>query len=894
MSQPVPAPVSSLASGDLTGTTVGRFRIRARLGGGGMGEVYQADDTLLKRSVALKRIAPKLRADQQYRKRFLREAQHASSLTNPHIAGVYDVLQENGEIFVVMEYVEGHTLRQRFAEPMSLEQFLAIAVQCVAALVAAHERGIVHRDIKPENVMLSPSGQVKVLDFGVAKLLPRGDEGVTLETQATASAASRQIDASGMSGTPAYMAPEVLLEKEVDQRADLFSLGVVFYEALTGRHPFRASSWVATSSRILNENPPPPGQFNSKIPAELDRIIAKMLGKDPAERYATAADLLVDLRAVQRVLGRPVSLPTLVPRVGYRRKWLAGVALVITVFLGVGFLPPVRHWLSSSLFPPVLPGSKNLAVLPFRVIGGGPETQAFSDGITETLTAKLTQLTATHNLQVVPAAELRGRKVSTTTDARREFGISLVLDGTLQYSGDKVRVNYALVDAAALRQLRTGTITVDLSDPFGVQDEVVQAAVTMLELQLAPQERQNLESHGTQSASAYEFYLQGRGYLQNYDKPENIDHAINVFQRALSGDPNYALAHAGLGEAFWRKYDSRKETTLVDSARHHCEVALEADPKPAAAHVCLGIVYNATGEYGKAAAEFERALALEPTSDAAYRGLAFAFEQQSKPADAEKTYGRAIELRPNYWAGYSWLGAFYFGQARYSEAERMFRQAAALTPDNFRVLSNLGGIYLMQGRYPEAITVLERSVSLRPTAGADSNLATAYFYQRRFADAARTYEGALKLEERNLTLWRNLAEAYYWTPGKRPEATRACLRAIALARDQLQVNPRDLDVLRNSAYCYAVSGDPKRALESLGLALKIAPNNPNLHFQAALVYMESGQAGQALAWLEKAVRGGYSASTVRDTPNFDPLRGNPRFQELLRGTGSNKKGDDHD
>ena len=894
MSQPIPAPVNSLESGDLTGTTVGRFRIRTRLGGGGMGEVYEADDTLLQRSVALKRIAPKLRADQQYRKRFLREAQHASRLTNPNIAGVYDVLQENGEMFVVMEYVEGQTLRQRFAEPMSLEQFLAIAVQCVAALVAAHERGIVHRDIKPENVMLSPSGQVKVLDFGVAKLLPRKEEAITLETQAAASAVTQEIAASGVSGTPAYMAPEVILEKEVDHRADLFSLGIVFYEALTGRHPFRASGWVATSTRILHENPPPPSQFNSKIPAELDRSIAKMLGKDPAERYATAADLLVDLRAVQRMLGMPVTLPTLGERLGSRRKWLGGVALLVLVLLGVALLPSVRQRISLPMFRPALHGPKNLAVLPFRVIGGGPESQAFSDGITETLTVKLTQLTATHDLQVVPAADLRGRKISTATDARQEFGISLVLEGTLQYSGDKVRVNYALVDSATLRQLRTGTLTENLSDPFGVQDKVVEAAVTLLELQLAPQELKSLESHGTQSAGAYEFYLQGRGYLQNYDKPENIDHAIDLFQRALTLDRNYALAHAGLGEAFWRKYESRKEKTLVDSARDHCEAALGADPSLAAAHVCLGIVHNATGEYGKAAAEFERALSREPTSDAAYRGLAFAFGQQSKPAEAEKTYRRAIELRPNYWAGYSWLGAFYFRQARYLEAERMFQQASSLAPDNFRVLSNLGGIYLMQGRYPEAITVLERSVSLRPTAGAYSNLATAYFYQRRFADSARTYEGALKLDERNLTLWRNLAEAYYWTPGKRPEATRACLQAIAMARDHLQVNPRDFDVLGNTAFCYAVSGDPKSALDSLGLALKIAPHDPDLHFQAALVHMEAGQASQALTWLEKAVRGGYSASKVRDTPNFDLLRGNPRFQELLRGTGSDKKGGDHD
>ncbi|HEX2712716.1 MAG TPA: serine/threonine-protein kinase, partial [Candidatus Acidoferrales bacterium] len=332
MAQPAQQPTTPGDIPDLTGTTVGRFAIRARLGAGGMGEVYHAEDTRLKRSVALKRIAPQLKADQNYRQRFLREAQYASGLTNQNVAGVYDVLEESGEIFLVMEYVEGRTLRQRLAEPLGIGELLGIALQCAGALAAAHERGIVHHDIKPENIMLTPAGEVKILDFGVAKKLPRADD-ATLDTTTSTKA---------FSGTLAYMAPEVLLQKEPDQRADIFSLGVVLYEALSGRQPFMADNFLATSDKVLHEIPAPLRSFNSKVPAELERIVAKMLAKDPAERYTTAADLLVDLRAAQRAMTHPGAFPLLAePRaLALRSRWILWAALGIVLIAATGLLFP--------------------------------------------------------------------------------------------------------------------------------------------------------------------------------------------------------------------------------------------------------------------------------------------------------------------------------------------------------------------------------------------------------------------------------------------------------------------------------------------------------------------------------------------------------------------------
>src|SRR5438105_6732553 len=284
-----PAPTTSTQSSEfLSGALVGRFRIGERLGKGGMGEVYLAQDTKLKRLVALKRLAPQLRADSGYRRRFLEEAERASRFSDAHVAALYDVLEERGEIFLVMEYVEGENLRQRLRRPISLQEFFDIATQCVEALAAAHARGIVHCDIKPENIMLTAAGQVKILDFGVAKHLPRSDQSATVDRSGT------------MAGTPAYMSPEVLMEKAPDGRADVFSLGVVFYEALTGDHPFLASSFVANSDRMRTETPAAIRIFNSKVPDGLEALVFKAMAKDPAQRYASASALLEGLHSLER------------------------------------------------------------------------------------------------------------------------------------------------------------------------------------------------------------------------------------------------------------------------------------------------------------------------------------------------------------------------------------------------------------------------------------------------------------------------------------------------------------------------------------------------------------------------------------------------------------------
>ena len=858
----------------LSGKVVGRFRIGERLGKGGMGEVYSAEDTKLKRTVALKRLAPSLRADSLYRHRFLEEAERASRFGDAHVAAVYDVLEEQGEIFLILEYVEGQNLRQRLGQPLSLDEFFTIAIQCAEALVSAHRHGIVHCDIKPENIMLSSEGQVKILDFGVAKHLPRSDQSSTVDRSGT------------FAGTPAYMSPEVLLEQAPDGRADIFSLGVVFYEVLTGQHPFLAGSFVATTDRIRTETPASIRIFNRSVSRDLDALVNKAMAKDVAQRYASAQELLEALQEVHGGL-TATGLTRVVPqraeaRPKGKRIWLWAAALVVAALLSAAI------YRQSKSNPRIdLAGSSvpiQLAVLPFSPMAEDPSSKAFCNGLTETLTAKLTQLTDNYPLQVVPTSEIRAEGVTSVEQARKNFGVGLVLEGSLHSSGNQVRVTYALVDAKTNRQLHAATVDADVSDAFAVEDRVVAGTLRMLGLTVQSNDRVVLAAHGTGDPSAYDQYLRGRGYLLDYHKHENIDSAISAFNRALTLDPKYAEAYAALGKAYWVGYqEGIGGSESMEKARSACNQAVADAPSLAEGYVCLGSVYRGTGQYEKAVAQFQKATALDPTNDAAFRGLAEAYQKLNRSAEAETTYREAIRLRPQYWAGYSWLGAFYYSQGRYKDAAKMFEEVITLAPDNFRGYSNLGAIYVAQSRYQDAISLLERSASLRPNVEAYSNLGSAYFSMRKFDQAARNYEEGLKLDKSNWANWGNLGDAYYWGTSTRQKAPEAYREAILLADEKLSVNSRDGYTWALRSTYLAMTGKKEEALASLAKALTFAPRDPEVLFRAALLYNHMGETTRSLEALQKALAAGYPADLASSLPDFDHLRTDPRFQAILRG-----------
>jgi serine/threonine protein kinase/tetratricopeptide (TPR) repeat protein len=834
-----------------------------------MGEVYLADDTGLKRQVALKRISPALRADAESRQRLWKEAEWASRLNDSHIAAVYDVIEDGGEVFVVMEYVEGETLRHRIGRPLPIAEFLSIATQCAAALTAAHKAGLLHRDIKPENIMLTPAGQVKALDFGVARELPGPDHATTRHT----------FESARFAGTLPYMAPEILEEKEGDGRADIFSMGVVFYEALSGKNPFRRAGFLDTCNAILHEELPPLSRRNSDVPEGLEKVVSKMLAKNREDRYATAADLDVDLRLLSRSAQLPQARHARIPK-----KFLVLVIGVIVV-AALGLLAGnhsvqqrVKTWLGVT----IVPHQKLLAILPFRAVESGPEAASFTDGLTATLTTKLTQLTDNQSLGVISASEIQAKHATTADQAYAEFGVNLVLEGSLSRSGDLMRVNYELVDPRTHRQLRAESITLPASEPFAVQDQVVNGAVHMLDLEVPPGERQVLDSHGTQVAAAYTLYLQGRGYLQNYDRPENNDSAINVFQQALKLDPTYALAFAGLGDAYWKKFADDKDPQWVQKSRGSCQTAVSLDSNLAAAHECLGTLYSGTGRYEDAVVEFESALKAEPTNDDAYRGLAKTYEQLGKLPEAEKIYQRAIDLRPQYWAGYSWLGAFYQNQDRYADAAKMFSKVISLAPNSFRGYYNLAAANVSQGQYAEAIANLNHSISIRPSSTAYANLGMAYFCLRRFDEAAQSFEQAVKLNDKFYEGWWDLGDAYSFVPAKRGLAKGAYEKCVSLANEAVKIDARDTLALSIRGICRAMLGDRDAALADLSRADSIIPGDAEVSFDTAVVYNHFGETDQALQWLGKAVSAGYSQNIARDYPFFDKIRSDPRFQKIFK------------
>jgi serine/threonine protein kinase/tetratricopeptide (TPR) repeat protein len=874
----------------LSGSVVGRFRIGERLGKGGMGEVYRAEDTKLKRPVALKRLAPSLRADSVYRHRFLEEAERASRFSDSHVAAVHDVLEEQGEIFLILEYVEGQNLRQRLRQPLSLDEFFNIAIQCAEALVSAHKRGIVHCDIKPENIMLTNQGQVKILDFGVAKHLPRSDQSSTVDRAAT------------FAGTPAYMSPEVLLEQPPDGRADIFSLGVVAYEVLTGQHPFMAGSFVATSDRIRRETPASIRIFNRSVPEDLEALVNKAMAKDPAQRYAGAQELLEDLRNVRAGV-TPTGLRRAVPPSDQapfdktrrkRKTWLwATVAVAVALLLATVYRPlqwnqKLRAVLNlpglNSIVSSVSSAPVQLAVLPFTPAVNDPDSSAFSNGLTETLTAKLTQLSGNYPLQVVPTSEVRSERVTSVEQARKNFGVGLVLEGSLHGSGGQVRVTYTLVDAKTNRQIHAEMFDADIDDPFFVEDRVVDGTLRMLGLSIHTNDRVVLAAHGTGDPSAYDQFLRGRGYLLDYHKPENIDSAISAFNRALSLDPKYAEAYGGLGKAYWLGYQEGQGTSeWMDKARSACEQAVTSSPNLAEGYACLGNVYRQTGQYEKSVAQFQKATVLDATSDDAFRGLADVYQKLNKPAQAEATFRKAISLRPQYWAGYSWLGVFYWQEGRYDDAVKEFKEVTLLAPDNYRGYSDLGAMYVMKGQNSDAIAVLEKSVARRPNPAAYNNLGNACFSMRKFDEAARNFKAGLEFEKNNWLSWGNLGDAYYWAPGKRLQAGDAYREAIRLADEKLRVDPRDARTWAFRATYQAMTDNKNEALASLQKALSLEPTRPSVQFRAALVYNHFGDNDLTLRSLRNATESGLSAALVRDTPDFDHLRTDPQFRAILPG-----------
>jgi tetratricopeptide (TPR) repeat protein/predicted Ser/Thr protein kinase len=615
-----------------------------------MGEVYLAEDTRLKRPVALKRLPPRLRDDQRYRQRFVKEAERASALSYQHIAGIYDVFEENSELFLVMEYVEGKTLRQRLAEPLSIADFLDIAVQCAEALVAAHKKGIVHRDIKPANIMLTPKNQVKILDFGVAKQLPHSDPGAITES-------ANPDPTAGLSGTPAYMAPEVLVEKEADGRADIFSLGIVFYEALTGHHPFRGPSFMATADRILHELPSPLRETNPGVPAELDRIVGKMLAKDPAARYATAADLLVDLHALQRAPGYALPRPA-VPKAFARFRWALLAAVVLA-------LVAVAVW--RVLLPTPRPVERiRVAALPFANLTGDERLERYRLTLAQML---VLDLTGSPNIRIFPyerlleiirGFEAEGKDVSSPNAIRAVAAYSnsqFVLVPAMFAVGNTWRVSVEfrdaqtgeMVGAAKVERALSGSAEDTLYSMLGQLEDGIQAyfkkAGRGAEYQPRP------EGSRPQTAIAALHLTEGRTAFAQGKYAE----ALNSFQMVIKEDPRFALAFAWMGQIYGLLgYDNKARELSQQAAQ-----LITSETPVTDAYFIEANLAERKYDYSAAEAKYRELIRLYPDDPVWHAALAGVYEKQGQYQKAITSYQEALRRDSNYSVAHQELGVLY-------------------------------------------------------------------------------------------------------------------------------------------------------------------------------------------------------------------------------------------
>jgi eukaryotic-like serine/threonine-protein kinase len=884
----------------MVGQSISHYRILEKLGGGGMGVVYKAEDTRLHRAVGLKFLPGDMLQDSTALERFRREAQAASALNHPNICTIYDIGEQDGQHFIAMEFLDGETLKHRIhGKPLPFEEMMELAIQIAAALRTAHAQGIIHRDIKPANLFVTKLGNAKVLDFGLAKVVPAGLSAGVSEMP-TATAAEFLTSPGTTMGTMAYMSPEQARGEELDARTDLFSFGAVLYEMATGRIAFPGNTAAVIHDGILNRTPASISQSTQGLPTKLGEIIGKALEKDRKLRYQSAADLYTDLQRLKRDTesGLAGTVESTTPHRRLSQGQVVAIVGGFVILLGGLFfaIPTTRHLAIKPAAEtanvmtvkglPSLNQGKYVAVLPFRVLGDATSISYVAEGLEEALSAKLFQLKEVHVASFNDAGQMDPK--TPLPQIAKHLGANLIVSGVLQGSANQLRITVKLDNVAENTVLWNEEFSGMPGDLVTIEDKICGKLVEVLEPNTSATDIAAGTVHRTDNVEAYDAYLRGRNALRGRLNAKNIQSAIDYFNTALRKDPKFAKAYTGLADASARMYEENKDSFWMEKALNAAKQAQALNDKLPEVHYSLGSIYAFTGQTTQAIAELKRAQELAPNSDEAYRRLGNAYLAAGQNEQAIRALERAVELNPYYWVNQNALGNAYLNTGIYDKALSSFHHVTQLEPQNQIGFSNIGITYSSMGRYEDSIKPLEEALKLDPQSSVViSNLGTSYFYLHRYGDAVKQFEKAVELNPNDETMMGNLADGYR-AAGQMDKAMATYDKAIALAFKALRVNPRSAATMGSLGLYFAKKGDTGQAMEFVKRARGLDPSSVDLILISAEINALSNKPEDAIADLKKGLKQGLTTASIETDPELDSLRNRPDYQALMTQYASRK------
>lgn len=889
----------------MVGQMVSHYKILEKLGEGGMGVVYKAQDMKLDRIVALKFLPSHLTASEEEKSRFLQEAKAASALNHPNVCTIYGIEEHDGQQFIEMEYVDGAMLESKIqGAGLKIQDALTYAIQIGEALAEAHAKGITHRDIKSSNIMVNSKNQIKVMDFGLAKL--KGSLKLTR--------------AASTIGTLAYMPPEQIQGGEADERSDIFSFGVVLYEMLTGRLPFRGEHEAAMMYSIVNEEPEPIERSRPDIPPELVRIIKRSLEKDREDRYQHVDDMVSELRRVKKQSARLTQqyVPTLAslspdrkvseaaqpptsataPRPS--RKGLS-ISIISAGVVLVGIVGYILFRGGVKETATTFTGRKMLVVLPFENLGS-PDQEYFADGITEEITSKLSGLSG---LGVIARSSAMQYK-KTTKPIKQigdELGVSYVLQGTIRWESidgtSRVRVNPQLINVADGTQIWSQPSVAVLSSAFELQSQIAGHVADALNITLLQHEKQSLEAKLTDNAQAYDAYLRGIEYQFRSTDERDYRIAEQMFQRAVDLDPKFAQAYARLGDIhaaiYWEFYDRTEER--VRKSKEAAEKALQLNPDLPDAHGAIGwYYYHCLRDYDNAIKEFQIALQSQPNNMNLLIGIASVYRRQGKLKDALSNFKKASDNDPRSAGVQNEVGITSHLMRKYAEAEQSYDRAMNLSPDWGNPYADKATLYMTWlGSTARAREVLEKAKSQKVGEDNPYFIRTSVLvnindgkYREAIDYLAQIKPKVLSSQEFYAPTDMMLALPYGYLGQSEMERTHYDAARTILERDS-KSHPTDSRVMSALGITYAGLGRKSEAVQMGKRALELLPITKDALLgvyrleDLAVIYTMIGNTNDAINTLEQLLNmpSWMSVQRLRIEAVWNPLRGNPRFQNLL-------------